>query len=81
MVLFNILKYFSESLTFKLFLGMLIYRVGDNIIFDLLPSYFPYFNEIGVKEDRLDKIIREIIWSVLVITIIVIITNVLELKI
>ena len=77
MVLPNIIKYFSGALTFKLFLGMLIYRIGDNILFDLLPSYLPYFDEIGVQENRLEKIIKEIVWSVLIIIIIITIAYVL----
>jgi hypothetical protein len=81
MVLPNIIKYFSESLTFKLFLGMLIYRIGDNIIFDIIPSYLPYFNEIGVQENRMQRIIKEILWSALVIVIIIIIAYMLKLKI
>jgi len=81
MVLPNIIKYFSESLTFKLFLGMLIYRIADNIIFDILPSYLPYFDEIGVEENKVQKIIKDIIWSILIIIIIITIAFLLKLKI
>jgi hypothetical protein len=81
MLLPNIINYFSESLTFKLFLGMLIYRIGDNIIFDIIPSYLPYFNEIGVQENRMQKIIKEILWSILVTVIIIIIAYMLKIKI
>ena len=81
MVLPNIIKYFYNSLTFKLFLGMLIYRIADNIIFDIIPSYLPYFDEIGVQENKMDKILKEIYWSILVITILVVIAYMLKLKI
>ena len=81
MVLFNIIKYFTDALTFKLFLGMLVYRIGDNVLFDIIPSYLPYFDEIGVQENKMQKIIKEIIWSILVISIIIIIAYMLKLKI
>ncbi len=81
MIISNLIEYFYNSLTFKLFLGMLIYRIGDNIIFDIIPSYLPYFDEIGVKEDKMQKIIKEILWAVLVITVLVTIAYLLKLKI
>ena len=59
---------------------MTINRIGDNIIFDLLPSYSSYFNEITpvsytstgeIDKDKTKKIVKkiykEILWGFLII--------------
>ena len=81
MVLESIINYWTQSFTFKLFLGMLLYRIADNIIFDIIPTWLPYFNEVGVTEDRMPKIYKEIGWSILMITLLLIIAYVLKVKI
>ena len=81
MVLETIVNYWSQHFTIKLFLGMLIYRIADNIGFDIVPTWFPWFADIGANEERMPKIYKEIAWSLLIITILLIIAYMLRLKI
>jgi hypothetical protein len=81
MVLESIFEYWYESFTIKLFLGMLLYRIADNIVFDIIPNWLPYFDELGVKEDKMPRILKEIYWSILMITFLLIIAYVLKVRI
>jgi len=80
----KIRDFFVKNLTLKLFMMMMINRIGDNIIFDLLPSYFSYFNEITpvsytntgeIDTDKtkktIKKIYKEMVWGFLVIVLII----------
>jgi hypothetical protein len=80
MALESIIKYWSQSFTFKMFLGMLLYRIADNIIFDIVPTWFPYFDELG-QADKMPRLFKEIIWSILMITLLLIVAYVLKVKI
>lgn len=81
MVLESIADYWIQSFTFKLFLGMLLYRIADNIGFDIVPTWFPYFTEIGAKKENMSRIYKEIIWSILMINLLIFIAFVLKVKI
>jgi hypothetical protein len=80
----KIYNFFVKNLTLKLFMMMMINRIGDNIIFDLLPSYFSYFNEITpvtytstgeIDTDKtnktIKKIYKEMLWGFLIIVLII----------
>ena len=81
MVLESIINYWTQSFTIKLFLGMLLYRIADNIGFDIVPTWVPYFADIGASEERMPKIYKEIGWSILIITLLLIIAYILKVKI
>jgi len=81
MVLESIINYWTQNFTIKLFLGMLLYRIADNIGFDIIPTLFPYFSDIGASKDRMPKIYKEIGWSILIITLLLLIAYMLKLKI
>ena len=70
----KIYNFFVKNLSFKLFMMMMINRIGDNIIFDLLPGYFSYFTEITpvtyssdgeIDTDKTKKTMRKIYKEIL----------------
>ena len=81
MVLESIADYWIQSFTFKLFLGMLLYRIADNIGFDIVPTWFPYFAEIGAKKENMSRIYKEIGWAILMINLLIIVAYALKVKI